>query len=283
MFSGAKELLRIPNVALEPFGRTCCSSTHTGFSFPKVEPRSLWTPSLPTRSRSCTAVGTVYRAFVLPCAQRMVITHHGGQCFKVTFGDLTLVFDPISKGGTLPGVRFGADIALVSRLHPDMNGVEEVTYGDKVPFAITGPGEYEYRGVTVQGFLSKSEYGLPKGADSTINTIYAVRLEGMTLVHLGALSDTTLSHEAKEGIDEIDVLFIPVGGDGVLDASAAAKLATILEPRIIVPMHWSGMGAPKALEAYLKEEGGETEKTDKLTLKKKDALDKDGDIIVIQP
>ena len=39
----------------------------------------------------------------------MVITHHGGQCFKVTFGDLTLVFDPISKGSALSPVRFGAD------------------------------------------------------------------------------------------------------------------------------------------------------------------------------
>lgn len=213
----------------------------------------------------------------------MVITHHGGQCFKVTFGDLTLVFDPVSKSGTLPGVRFGADIALVSRNHPDMNGVAEVTYGDKVPFAITGPGEYEKEGVTVQGFLTKSEYGLPKGATNATNTVYAVKLEGMTLVHLGALSDGTLPPEAKEAIDEIDVLFVPVGGDGVLDAALAAKLATMLEPRIVIPMHWSGMGEPKALEQYLKEEGGSSEKTDKLTLKKKDALDKDGDIIVITP
>jgi L-ascorbate metabolism protein UlaG (beta-lactamase superfamily) len=212
----------------------------------------------------------------------MVITHHGGQCFKVTFGDLTLVFDPISKKGTLPGVRFGADIALVSRNHPDMNGIAEVAYGEKEPFAITGPGEYEYKGVTVQGFLTKSTYGI-KGADEAMNTVYSVKLEGMTIVHLGALSEPALPPEAKEGIDEIDVLFIPVGGEGVLDAGAAAKLATMLEPRIIVPMHWSGMGEAKALEAYLKEEGGGSEKTDKLTLKKKDALDKDGDIIVITP
>ena len=68
----------------------------------------------------------------------MVITHHGGQCFKVTLGDLTLVFDPVSKNGTLPGDRFGADIALVSRNHPDMNGVAEVAYGEKVPFEPVG-------------------------------------------------------------------------------------------------------------------------------------------------
>jgi len=213
----------------------------------------------------------------------MVITHHGGQCFKVTFGDLTLVFDPISKGGTLPSVRFGADIALVSRNHPDMNGVEEVTYGDKVPFKVTGPGEYEYKGVTIQGFLTKSAYGLPKGAEEAMNTIYSVKLEGMTLVHLGALSTPQLPSEAKEGIDEIDVLFVPVGGEGVLDAGDAAKLSTMLEPKLIVPMHWSGMGEAKALDAYLKEEGGSTDKTDKLTIKKKDVLDKDGDIIVITP
>lgn len=213
----------------------------------------------------------------------MVITHHGGQCFKVTFGDLTLVFDPISKGGSLPGVRFGADIALVSRNHPDMNGVAEVTYGEKEPFAILGPGEYEYKGVTVQGFLTKSEYGLAKGEKEAVNTVYAVKLEGMTLVHLGALTGAALTPEAKEGIDEIDVLFVPVGGDGVLDSAEAAKLSTMLEPKIIIPMHWSGMGAAKSLEAYIKEEGGESEKTDKLTLKKKDALDKDGDIIVITP
>lgn len=213
----------------------------------------------------------------------MVITHHGGQCFKVTFGDLTLVFDPISKNGTLPAVRFGADIALVSRNHPDMNGVAEVAYGDKQPFVISGAGEYERGGVTVQGFLTKSRYGLAKGEEGAVNTMYVVELEGMTLVHLGALADAELPKEAREAIDEVDVLFVPVGGNGVLAAAEAGKLTTILEPHIIVPMHWSGMGTPKALEHFLKEEGGASETTEKLTLKKKDALAKDGAIIVITP
>lgn len=213
----------------------------------------------------------------------MVITHHGGQCFKVTFGDLTLVFDPIAKGASLPAVRFGADIALISRNNPDMNGTEEVTFGDKKPFVVSGPGEYEKGGITIQGFLTKSEYALAKGAASAVNTIYSVKLEGMTLVFLGALSETTMPADAKEAIDEIDVLFIPVGGDGVLDAAEASKLATFLEPKIIIPMHWSGMGHEKALETFIKEQGGGEERVDKLTLKKKDVLEKDGAIIVITP
>lgn len=213
----------------------------------------------------------------------MVITHHGGQCFKVTFGDLTLVFDPIAKGATLPAVRFGADIALVSRDHPDMNGIEEVTYGEKNPFAVTGPGEYERGGVVIQGFLSHSKYGLEKGQEKAINTIYSVQLEDMTLVHLGALADTELSHEARESIDEIDVLFVPVGGNGVLTSAKAHELAVFLEPKIIVPMHWSGIGTPKSLEAFLKEAGNGSEKVDKLTLKKKDLVGLEGSIIVITP
>lgn len=213
----------------------------------------------------------------------MVITHHGGQCFKVTLGDLTLVFDPISKGGTLPPVRFGANMCLISRNHPDMNGAKEVAFGDKEPFVITGPGEYEKEGITVQGFLTKSEYGLSKGQSNAVNTVYSVKLEGMTLVHLGALSEGALPQEAREGIEEVDILFVPVGGDGVLDAAEASKLATFLEPKVVIPMHWSGMGAPKSLEAFIKEEGGEAEKVEKLTVKKKDVADKDGAIIVIQP
>ena len=213
----------------------------------------------------------------------MVITHHGGQCFKVTFGDLTLVFDPINKGATLPSVRFGADIALVSRDHPDMNGIDEVTYGDKKPFAITGPGEYERQGVVVQGFLSKSKYGLAKGESEAVNTMYSVELEDMTLVHLGALSDTELSQEARESIDEIDVLFVPIGGGGVLSPAKAHELAVSLEPKIIVPMHWSGIGEPKALEAFLKEAGNGSEKVDKLTLKKKDLVGLEGSILILTP
>ena len=186
-------------------------------------------------------------------------------------------------------MRFGADIALVSRDHPDMNGIEEVAQrdGNKMPFAVTGPGEYERAGVVIQGFLSHSKYPTSpratQGEQSYVNTMYSVQLEDMTLVHLGALADTELSHEARESIDEIDVLFVPVGGNGVLTSAKAHELAVSLEPKIIVPMHWSGIGAPKSLEAFLKEAGNGNEKVDKLTLKKKDLVGLEGSIIVITP
>lgn len=211
----------------------------------------------------------------------MVITHHGGQCFKVTFGDLTLVFDPISKKATLPSTRLSADIVFVSRDNPDMNGVAEATGSGKDTFVISGPGEYDRSGITAQGFLTKSRYGLAQDQEEAVNTLYLVELEGMTILHAGALADVELPQVARESIESVDILFVPVGGDGVLDGSAASKLIKTLTPRIIIPMHWDGMGAPESLDSFLKEMGGEYETVDKLTLKKKDALEKDGAIIVV--
>jgi L-ascorbate metabolism protein UlaG (beta-lactamase superfamily) len=77
------------------------------------------------------------------------------------------------------------------------------------------------------------------------------------------------------------VLFVPIGGDGVLTPAQAHELAVSLEPKIIVPMHWSGMGDAKALDTFLKEAGNGSEKVDKLTLKKKDLVGRDGSILVI--
>jgi hypothetical protein len=209
----------------------------------------------------------------------MVITHHGGQCFKVSFGDITLAFDPPSKVSKLPNkVRFGADVVFVSRYHPDFNGTEEVGSAEKPAFPIMGPGEYEVGGITAHGFLSKSAYG-----GEGVNTMYTLSLEDMNLCFLGALSDPTLPHDAREALDEIDILFVPVGGDGVLAPSEAGKIATALEPKIVIPMHWSGMGQKDALADFLKEQGDATQTTDKLTIKKKDLIGLDGAIMVINP
>lgn len=213
----------------------------------------------------------------------MVITHHGGQCIKASFGDTTVAFDPISKSSKLSAARFGADLVLVSRNHPDFNGAEQMTGGSKEAFVITGPGEYEKEGVTVRGFQTVSEYGLDKHQENAINTLYLVKLEGMALVFAGALSSTQLPPEAKEAIDEVDVLFVPVGGDGVLSPAEAAKLATMLEAHIVVPIHWHEMGEKGALDAFIKETGGEAERVDKLTIKKKDAAAKEGAVVVITP
>jgi L-ascorbate metabolism protein UlaG (beta-lactamase superfamily) len=204
----------------------------------------------------------------------MVITHHGAQCFKVSFGDTTLAFDPISKKSKLTPVKFGADIAFISLNHPDMNGVEEVTYGAKEPFVIQGPGEYEVGDVTTRGFGVETMYGGVK----KFTTVYQVLLEGINIVFLGAIGNDNLDPQILGELGEIDILFVPIGGGDVLDVPAASKLATKLEAHCIIPMHYDDA----ALKAFLKEEGVDNGKpVEKLTVKKKDLLEMEGEIIVL--
>ncbi len=204
----------------------------------------------------------------------MVITHHGGQCFKVSFGDTTIAFDPISKKSKLAPVKFGADIAFISINHPDMNGADEVAFGAKQPFVVHGPGEYEVGEVTARG------YGVETMVDGVKkwNTIYQVTLEGINMVFLGALGNENIDPQILGELGDIDILFVPIGGGNVLDVPAASKLATKLEPRCIIPMHYTDV----ALKAFLKEEGSENGKPqEKLTVKKKDLLEMESEIVIL--
>lgn len=213
----------------------------------------------------------------------MIITYQGGQFFKVQFGDTILAFNPISKDSKLKQTRFGADIALITTSHPDFNGVDQVSHGDKKPFIINGPGEYEAKNIFIKGIMTESKYGIgPKDEESKlINTIYTVSMENMNLCFLGALSSPDLKSSVVEAMDGIDILFVPVGGDGVLSPSDANKIAVTLEPKIIIPMHYGDIGQKDSLKMFLKEAGENPAPIAKLTIKKKDLEGKEGDIVVL--
>lgn len=206
----------------------------------------------------------------------MIITYHGQAFVKLQQGDLTLAFNPISKDSNSKPTRFGADIALVSLNEPDFNGLDEVSRGDKVPFAITGPGEYEVNSIFIQGFSSI-------GDKEKINTIYTVTLDGIRLCHLGAIKSPELNADVTEEIGTVDVLFVPIGGGTVLSSKEAAKLATSFEPKMIIPiMAEAGGKGEEALKLFMKELGGGETVVDKLTIKKKDLEGKEDDLIIIK-
>jgi L-ascorbate metabolism protein UlaG (beta-lactamase superfamily) len=104
----------------------------------------------------------------------------------------------------------------------------------------------------------------------------------MNLCFLGAISDINLSAEVKESLGDVDILFLPIGGEGVIDSAKAEKLSVEIEPKIIIPMHYGEVGAKDALKKYLKEAGEENVKPiDKLTIKRKDLEGKEGETIVL--
>src|SRR3990167_2108527 len=213
----------------------------------------------------------------------MIITYYGKQFFKIQRGEMVLAFNPVSKSSKSGmSAHFGADIALVTTNHPDYNGLEQLSHGERVPFAITGPGDYEVKEIFIKGVLSDALIGDKK----YINTIYVFSVDNINVVFLGALSNPEISKEAREAINNPDILFIPVGGHtkdgaskGLLNAKEAAKFASSLEPKMIIPMDYDDV----SLKTFLKETGEEkAEVADKLTLRLKDLENKEGEVVVLR-
>jgi len=203
----------------------------------------------------------------------MILTFHEGACIRAQAGDTTLVFGPVSKDSkNFKPTNFGADVAFVSFNHPDMNGSDEAGRGDKQPFVISGPGEYEVKEVTASGFPGGSKWG----GEPRTNTIYSVHFDGMSILYMGALGDLDLPKEVSE-MDAPDVLIVPVGGGGALSASEAQKLAVKLEAKIIIPILYDD----KSLKQFLKETGEDVKPVDKLTIKPRDLAGKENEVVVL--
>ena len=216
----------------------------------------------------------------------MVITSYGVSCFKVTSGQLVLAFDPPSKKSAAKSPYFQTDIVLISHDHDNHNG-EEVLHAPKDGeiFVVDGPGEYEYKGVTIQGIASfhDNQSGKKHGA----NTIYRVEIEDIALLHMGDFGENELRPEVKEKIGNIDIVFLPIGADSVMDPETAAEIANQIEPKIIIPMHYNLESEAKQkslLKEFLDETGAHNVKPEeKLTIKKKELPEKETKIIVLEP
>jgi hypothetical protein len=208
----------------------------------------------------------------------MVITWFGAQYLKLQLGDMVIGINPIGKKAKLPTTKFGSAIALVSAERPDMNDLEQLSYGEKQPFAIRGPGEYEIQGVPIVGI----DGGL--SPDEKIrNTIYMVDFDNMRVCVMGAQKNPNLSSEMIEQIGTVDILFVPIGGDDVLSPAEAGKLAVTLDAKLIIPVNYDGPKS-KELATFLKETGAEDAKgEDKITLKRKDIESFEGEVRVLVP
>lgn len=209
----------------------------------------------------------------------MIITHHGKQFFKLQTGDRVIALNPVAKDSKFKTSGFGADIAMISENHPDYNGVDTVTYGDRVPFVVKSPGEYEISEIMIRGFLSKGT----DGKHDLMNTIYYFEFDDIKVCFLGALYEGVLSPEAREAIDTVDVLFVPIGGKTVINAETAEKLSRTLEAKLVIPMDYDTDQEPDALQKFLKATGTKENKpVEKLTIKLKDISAKEGEVVVFE-
>ncbi len=170
----------------------------------------------------------------------MHITWYGQSCFKIVFQGQkkshqrsSLMIDPFGKEVGLKLPKQEVDILLITHEHADHNNRE---VAKKDTFVIDSPGEYELRGIFMQGI--PSFHDKKKGKERGKNTIYTIESEDVRVCHLGDFGQDELTDEQLKDIGEIDVLMIPVGGVYTINSQEATKIISQVEPRIVIPMHY---------------------------------------------
>jgi L-ascorbate metabolism protein UlaG (beta-lactamase superfamily) len=177
----------------------------------------------------------------------------GHSCFRVREGGVTIVTDPYDKsiGYVMPRVR--ADIITVSHDAPGHAAAAAIKSEARV---LTKPGEYEVKGIFITGIQTWRAPGA-QGAAKEENTVFVFEFGDLTVCHLGDLA-RVLTQAQVEAMPDIDVLMIPVGGGSALDADKAAEVISLIEPHIVIPMHYktSWVNLPlDPLSKFLKEMG----------------------------
>ena len=206
----------------------------------------------------------------------MQIHYFGLSSFKITTKEATIITDPFDKKSGLASPRGNADVLILAEKNNPLYSAVSGISGS--PFLINDPGEYDVKGVTVTG--------LPLKQGDRYVTVFLIESEDIKILDLSHIKEFDMKEEDIEGLGEIDILIVPVGGSGVMTADEAAKVVNQIEPKIVVPSHYQipGLTATAGkLETFIKEMGGKSETMDKLMLKKKELVDEQIKLIILEP
>ena len=172
----------------------------------------------------------------------MEITFVGLSCVRLRGRDVQVVIDPIPPG-TAPGLpKLTPDIVVRTEGVTDFAALRP---REGRPQEVSGPGEYELRGVRV--------FGLPAGE----TTIMRVEVDDVRVAAVGRLR-RKLTEDEIEALGHVDVLLAPVGDVDACNATEAAKLVADLEPAIVVPVRYAVPGLPgdsEPVDRFAKEMG----------------------------
>jgi L-ascorbate metabolism protein UlaG (beta-lactamase superfamily) len=152
---------------------------------------------------------------------------YGANCVTVTTKHARFVIDDnLLELGDKPITKDG-DIALFTGAHGDPTR--------QTKLIIDRPGEYEVAGVSIFGVAARAHVD----TDDVKNaTLYKIVTEDLSLLVVGHIYPE-LSESQLETIGTVDVMFIPIGGNGyTLDPVGALKILKEVEPKIVIPTYY---------------------------------------------
>jgi len=162
----------------------------------------------------------------------MRINWLGHASFLLITEDITIITDPFDPRVGYRLYEGPVDVATVSHGHNDHNAVGFLKARPRV---IDKPGSYEIKSAAIKGISSFHDQ--KRGRERGQNIIFKMVLDNIRIVHLGDLGHIP-DKEQVEAIGEVDILLVPVGGTYTINAAEAFSVVELLQPRIVIPMHY---------------------------------------------
>jgi len=140
---------------------------------------------------------------------------------------------------------------------------------------VEGPGDYEIGDFSIHGVRATRH--LDTSADEPVATVYRIEVGDVRIALIGNITPK-LSENQLEELGVIDILIVPVGGNGyTLDGTSAAALVRQIDPKAVIPTHYADNAlkyeVPQdALETFVKELGAPVETVAKYKIKSASAL-----------
>lgn len=192
------------------------------------------------------------------------IEYKGGNGVVITTKKTTLVADPKLS---LIGLR-----DLASKNVIELATEARFALNDKDALInIESPGEYEIGDFSIHGIGATRH--LDVETDEQRTTIYRIEVGDVRIALIGNISPIKLTEEQLERIGLIDILIVPVGGNGyTLDATSAVGLLRQIDPKVVVPVHYADSAlkyevSQDSLETFVKELGAPVETIGKYKVK----------------
>lgn len=163
----------------------------------------------------------------------MKITWLGHSCFLLEDSKgRKLLTDPFDNTLGYETYKGSPDVVTVSHNHFDHNYFSDLK-GDYE--LVDKVGVFYACDIPIKGI--PSYHDKDKGAKRGDNIIFTFKMDDYSLCHLGDLGHP-LSNDDIEFIGNVDILFIPVGGNYTIDGKEASEVTKKINPKIVIPMHY---------------------------------------------
>jgi L-ascorbate metabolism protein UlaG (beta-lactamase superfamily) len=196
------------------------------------------------------------------------IEYKGANSIIIRTKKTTLVIDPKLSLVGLKDVVIGESVELATEKQFAINS-------EGAKLSVEGPGEYGFGEFDVVGVAARRH--IDDDSSELLSTMYRIEVGDVRIALLGNVNEK-LSEEQLEGLGVVDILIIPVGGNGyTLDGTGAASLVRQISPKVVIPVHYADNGlkyeVPQdPIDVFVHELGAPVENTPKLKIKQASSL-----------